>query len=61
MLLHELDKCHELRNKPLGGMECRNKQQKEWREVKPNWAIASVTYNDLGDAWTDTTEFRSAA
>lgn len=36
--------------------KCRNKLQKDWRPVA-KWAIGNCTYNQLGDAWTDTSEF----
>lgn len=51
-LLHTLPGGHPDRNRPLVGCLYRWKHAKSWREVKPTFGIARVTYNDLGDAWT---------
>lgn len=57
--LADLPRGHELRTRPLGevGAECRNKLSKDWREMK-RWAIARCSYDELGEAWTETSEFR---
>ena len=57
-LLHELPAGHELRRLPLLGAQCRNLRSGVWREIARSWGIASATYDQLGEAWTTTTEFR---
>src|SRR5947208_13294046 len=59
VVLGTLPRGHALRTAPLGplGVECRNLLCKEWRCVA-RWAIASAAYDDLGEAWTRTSEFR---
>lgn len=59
-LLHELPADHPLRNTPLGeiGAEVRNLQSTLWRDLK-TWYIGRCTYNQLGDSWTSTNEFRA--
>ncbi len=59
-LLHELPAGHELRRRPLLGAQCRNLRSGVWREIARSWGIASATYDQLGEAWTSTTEFRVA-
>lgn len=61
-LLHELARDHPLRRQPLGMLaaQCRNRHSKEWREVA-RWRIASCAFDDLGEAWTTTSEFRVRA
>lgn len=58
-LLHELPRGHALRDRPLGEIaaHCRNRLGKEWRDVA-RWRIASVSYDELGESWTSTSEFR---
>ena len=58
-LLHELPRGHALRTRPLGQIaaQCRNRQGKEWRDVA-RWRIASASYDELGESWTSTSEFR---
>ena len=61
-LLHELARDHPLRRQPLGMLaaQCRNRHSKEWRDVA-RWRIASCAFDDLGEAWTTTSEFRVRA
>lgn len=61
-LLHELPIGHPLRGQPLGPMaaQCRNLHSKEWRDLA-RWHIARCAYDDLGEAWTATSEFRVRA
>ncbi len=58
-LLDDLPIGHVLRRQPLGslGAQCRNRRSKEWRDVA-RWRIASSAFNDLGESWTATSEFR---
>lgn len=59
--MHELPRGHFVRRLPLGELraECRNKASTLWRPVyRPQWAIAKVCYDELGEAWTSTSEFR---
>ncbi|TXH47290.1 MAG: hypothetical protein E6Q93_28440 [Burkholderiaceae bacterium] len=58
-LLHELPRGDVLRNRPLGQIaaQCRNRHGKEWRDVA-RWRIASASYDELGESWTSTSEFR---
>jgi len=60
VLLAELPPGHTLRTRSLGAAnaECRNKLSKEWRKIA-RWRIATCCYDDLGPAWTDTSEFRA--
>jgi len=59
-LLHELPVGHDLRRLPLLGAQCRNLRGGVWREIARSWGIASASYDQLGEAWTTTTEFRVA-
>ncbi len=58
-MLHELPRGHVLRSRPLGllAAQCRNRLGKEWRDVA-RWRIASASYDELGESWTSTSEFR---
>jgi len=58
-LLGDLPVGHALRRQPLGllGAQCRNRQSKEWRDVA-RWHIASCAFDELGESWTSTSEFR---
>ncbi len=60
VLLHVLEAKHPLRTKPLGeiGAQVRNLQQAAWRDLA-SWYIARVSFNQLGEAWTETNEFRA--
>lgn len=58
VLLHTLPLGHDLRVRPLLGAQCRNLQSKEWRNIGPSWGIAGVSFDELGQSWKDTTEFR---
>ena len=62
VLLAELPPGHTLRTRSLGAAnaECRNKLSKDWRKIA-RWCIAAFCYDDLGSAWTDTSEFRAPA
>lgn len=57
--LDDLPIGHVLRRQPLGslGAQCRNRRSKEWSDVAC-WRIASSAFNDLGESWTATSEFR---
>ena len=59
LLLGRLSSQDPLRNRPLGkiGAQVRNLQSSTWRDLAA-WYIARCTFNELGDAWTDTNEFR---
>jgi hypothetical protein len=59
LLLEELPPDHALRKLPLGsiGAQCRNRLSKEWRDLA-RWRIASCSFDDLGESWTSTSEFR---
>ena len=59
VLLGDLPRGHLFHTRPLGdlGAQCRNKLGKEWRDLK-RWAIASYCYDQLGESWTATSEFR---
>ena len=59
VLLGDLPPGHPFRTRLLGelGAQCRNKLGKEWRDLK-RWAIASCSYDQLGESWTATSEFR---
>lgn len=59
-LLHELPAGHDLRRLQLLGAQCRNLRSSVWRDIGKSWGIASATYDELGEAWTSTTEFRKA-
>ena len=61
LMLADLAPGHDLRSRPLGELraECRNKLGKDWRDVT-RWAIASCSYDMLGDEWKATSEFRVA-
>lgn len=58
-LLGDLPVGHALRRQPLGslGAQCRNRQSKEWRDVA-RWHIASCAFDELGESWTSTSDFR---
>lgn len=58
-MLHELPRGHVLRSRPLGllAAQCRNRLGKEWRDVA-RWRIASASYDELGESWISTSEFR---
>lgn len=58
-LLGDLPIGHVLRRQPLGllGAQWRNRRSEEWRDVA-RWRIASSAFNDLGESWTATSEFR---
>jgi hypothetical protein len=60
--LGDLASGHALRRLPLGslGAQCRSLQSKEWRDVV-RWRIASCTFDELGESWTATSEFRVRA
>lgn len=58
VLLHELPRGHELRTRLLAGAQLHNRAGKGWRDIPPSWAIAKSCYDQLGDAWTDTNDFR---
>lgn len=60
VLLHMLPVGHALRIAPLLGAQCRNLHSKEWRDIRPSWGIAGDSFDQLGDSWTSTTEFRVA-
>ena len=60
VLLHALPAGHPLRQMPLQGAQCRNLHSKEWRDIRGSWAIAGASFDQLGDSWTSTTEFRRA-
>jgi hypothetical protein len=62
VLLAELPPGHALRIRTLGAAnaECRNKLGKEWRKIA-RWCIAAHCYDELGPAWTETSEFRVPA
>jgi hypothetical protein len=62
VLLAQLPRGHDLRTRPLGAVnaECRNKLSENWRKVG-RWCIGAHCYDDLGSAWTDTSEFRAPA
>lgn len=57
MNLHDLPASHHLRRIPLANCWYRWSRGKDWRQVKPTFGIAGVTYNDLGPAWTETSVF----
>jgi hypothetical protein len=59
VLLAELPPGDALRTRTLGAAnaECRNKLSKEWKNVA-RWVIGAYCYDELGAAWTDTSEFR---
>lgn len=61
-LLNELPPGHALRIGPMGGLgaQCRNLLGKEWRDLA-RWRIASASYDELGESWTSTSEFRVPA
>lgn len=61
LLLHTLPQGHDLRRAKLLGAQCRNLHSKEWRLISKNWGIAESCFDQLGDAWTHTTEFRRAS
>lgn len=60
LLLHTLPPGHSLRQQKLQGSQCRNLLSKEWRTIQPSWAISKVCFDQLGDAWLSTSEFRVA-
>lgn len=62
-ILSSLPPDHPLRNAPLLAIGAQNRwtggpPDKGWKSVKPNWAIAGRSFNDLGPAWTAHTEWR---
>lgn len=62
MNLKELSPEHELRNKPLAeiGAEYKWTGTTAWKTVTDAYRIAKKTFNDLGEAWTHNTDWRSA-
>lgn len=50
--LDTLPPNHPDRNRPLAGCWYKYKTAKLWSEITPTFKIARVTYNDLGNAWT---------
>lgn len=64
VMLHELEPSDLLRSLALAriGAQVRNKNSKAsaaWQTVTDSWAIAEASFNDLGTAWTDNSEFRA--
>jgi hypothetical protein len=62
--LSSLPREHELRNAPLLdiGAQLRwsgSPPGKGWKSVRKSWKVASLTYNDLGPAWTKDTQWRA--
>ncbi len=59
--LHELDADHPNRNVSLIeiGAIYKGIREKTWREVLPSFGIAKITYNDLGETWTDGMEWKA--
>ncbi len=57
MTLDQLPKEHNDRNTLLSGFYYKWKLGKVWLEIKPTFAIAKKTYNELGAAWTDNDVF----
>ena len=55
--LDELPYDHELRRKPLVNSWYRFKDSQAYRQVKPAFKIASNTYNDLSERWTEHYKF----
>lgn len=55
--LHDLPTTHQLRNISMNGCWYRNKKGKSWRQIKPEWKIASAKFNELGATWTETSVF----
>jgi hypothetical protein len=60
MTLDKLPKNHKHRNMPLSGFYYKWKHGSVWLEIKPSFAIAKNTYNELGSAWTDNDIFIKA-
>lgn len=61
--LATLPREHPLRNTALAdiGAEYRSRAGVGgWKTVTPHYAIARKTYNELGPAWTETSEWRIA-
>jgi hypothetical protein len=60
-LLKDLPIDHPLRNTPLItiGAFYRGTRDTIWREVFPNFNIASKTYNDLGKTWIEGQEWKN--
>lgn len=58
-LLSSYDKDHPIRNIPLINIKAHYKSTKAtiWREVFPNFGIASKSYNDLTEVWTKDQEW----
>lgn len=58
--LRDLEKNHPLRNSPLSAIGAQNRWVGggSWKTVLPHWVISQNTYNDLGPAWTDYTDWR---
>jgi hypothetical protein len=55
--LDTLPTDHADRNKPLVGCYYRWRLGKAWNQIKPTYAIAKSSYNQLGQAWIDNDEF----
>jgi hypothetical protein len=55
MILADLPYDHPLRNTKLIdiGAEYLRKGSKVWTKVTPSFGIAKVTYNQLGEVWTN--------
>lgn len=58
ILLDDLPPGHELRTQPLLDAECRTLTGNQWREITNDWRISVVSFEQLGPAWTRTSEFR---
>ena len=56
-LLHELSVNSIERNTPLVGCFYKHRDSKIWREIFPSYKIAKKSYNNLGEAWTNTEVF----
>ncbi len=59
--LYLLDPDHRLRNAPLSeiGAEYRSAGTKTWRRVGLQYRIAGHTFNELGESWVTSTEWRA--
>ena len=57
MILNNLPTDHPDRNKPLLGAFYKRHDAKLWKEIKPNYKISKSTFNQLGEAWTNTEVF----
>lgn len=63
-ILAALPPGHPLRSAPLLAIGAQSRwlgspPGKGWKPVLPNWRIAQLTFNDLGQAWTAHTEWRA--